>query len=94
MAQAHLDAGFFIAAHSTAGSKFKLLLFEQSAEGQWELLMQARTQFMLGSIVFCACWGACLGHMAFLLGVLDCKKSLASFLHMISSLGAPKSVSL
>ena len=51
MAQAHLDGGFFIAAHSTAGSKFKLLLFEQSAEGQWELLMQAGTQSMFGSIV-------------------------------------------
>lgn len=45
VAQAHLDGGFFIAAHSTAGSKFKLLLFEQSAEGQWELLMQANTRF-------------------------------------------------
>ena len=50
MAQAHLDGGFFIAAHSTAGSKFKLLLFEQSAEGQWELLMQAGTQSMVGSV--------------------------------------------
>ncbi|KAK9826758.1 hypothetical protein WJX81_006391 [Elliptochloris bilobata] len=38
--QEQLDGGFFIAAHSTAGSKFKLLLFEQGAEGQWEVLMQ------------------------------------------------------
>lgn len=42
MRQEHLDSGFLIGAHSTAGSKFKLLLFEQGAEGQWELLMQAR----------------------------------------------------
>ena len=51
VAQAHLDSGFFIAAHSTAGSKFKLLLFEQSAEGQWELLMQASSGSALHILV-------------------------------------------
>ena len=45
MTQEHLDAGFFIGAHSTTGSKFKLLLFEQAkqaGDGHWELLMQVR----------------------------------------------------
>ncbi len=29
-----------IGAHSVAGSKFKLLMFEATEEGQWELLLQ------------------------------------------------------
>ena len=29
-----------IGAHSLAGSKFKLLMFEATEEGQWELLLQ------------------------------------------------------
>jgi hypothetical protein len=32
--------GFVIGAHSVAGSKFKLLMFEATEEGQWELLLQ------------------------------------------------------
>lgn len=38
--QRHIDAGFCIGAHSVAGSKFKLLMFEATQEGQWELLLQ------------------------------------------------------
>ena len=40
LAQQHIDAGFCIGAHSVAGSKFKLLMFEATEEGQWELLLQ------------------------------------------------------
>ncbi len=29
-----------IGAHSVSGSKFKLLMFEATEEGQWELLLQ------------------------------------------------------
>ena len=32
--------GFVIGAHSVAGSKFKLLMFEATEEGQWEMLLQ------------------------------------------------------
>ncbi|KAK9820520.1 hypothetical protein WJX72_011236 [[Myrmecia] bisecta] len=38
--QSHIDAGFVIAANSPVASKFKLLLFEQTDKGSWELLMQ------------------------------------------------------
>lgn len=38
--QRHIDAGFCIGAHSVAGSKFKLLMFEATEAGQWELLLQ------------------------------------------------------
>jgi hypothetical protein len=41
--QSHIDAGFVIGAHSSTGSKFKLLMFEQtdgSSGGQWELVVQ------------------------------------------------------
>ena len=40
LAQRHIDAGFAIGAHSVAGSKFKLLMFEANEAGQWELLLQ------------------------------------------------------
>lgn len=38
--QQTIDEGFIIAAHSPAVSKFKLLFFEQTPEGQWELIRQ------------------------------------------------------
>ena len=41
--QQHIDDGFAIGAHSLTGSRFKLLLFEQAQDGQWELLVQAWT---------------------------------------------------
>ncbi|BDA43789.1 probable chaperone protein DnaJ at N-terminal half [Coccomyxa sp. Obi] len=40
LTQRHIDQGFVIGAHSLAGSKFKLLMFEATEEGQWELLLQ------------------------------------------------------
>jgi len=36
-----IDDGFVIAAHSLALSKFKLLMFEQTTDGQWEMIAQA-----------------------------------------------------
>ena len=38
--QKTIDSGFVIAAHSPTLSKFKLLLFEQTPDGQWELVGQ------------------------------------------------------
>lgn len=41
--QSHIDSGFVIGAHSSTGSKFKLLMFVKTAEspgGQWELVIQ------------------------------------------------------
>lgn len=38
--QQHIDDGFVVGAHSAAGSRFKLLLFEQASDGQWEQLVQ------------------------------------------------------
>ena len=41
--QSHIDAGFVIGAHSSTGSKFKLLMFERtddSSGGHWELVLQ------------------------------------------------------
>lgn len=35
-----MPQGFVIGAHSVSGSKFKLLMFEATEEGQWELLLQ------------------------------------------------------
>ncbi|EIE19270.1 DnaJ-domain-containing protein [Coccomyxa subellipsoidea C-169] len=40
LTQRHIDQGFVIGAHSVAGSKFKLLMFEATEEGQWEMLLQ------------------------------------------------------
>lgn len=40
VSQQHIDQGFVIGAHSVAGSKFKLLMFETTTEGQWELQLQ------------------------------------------------------
>ena len=36
----HLASGFVVGVHSKIGSRFKLLLFERNASGQWELLLQ------------------------------------------------------
>jgi hypothetical protein len=38
--QRNINEGFAIGAHSVAGSKFKLLMFEANEAGQWELLLQ------------------------------------------------------
>ncbi|CAK0779934.1 hypothetical protein CVIRNUC_004893 [Coccomyxa viridis] len=40
LAQRHLDSGFVVGAHSSAGSKFKLLMFERTSDGQWDLVLQ------------------------------------------------------
>ncbi|GAB4822747.1 hypothetical protein N2152v2_009793 [Parachlorella kessleri] len=40
VSQAHLDAGFIVTAYTSAGSRFKLLLFEQQADNRWELVAQ------------------------------------------------------
>ena len=40
LSQQHIDRGFVIGAHSVAGSKFKLLMFDATPEGQWELQLQ------------------------------------------------------
>lgn len=45
--QQHIDSGFAIGAHSTTGSRFKLLLFEQAKDGQWELLVQVPDLLLL-----------------------------------------------
>jgi len=36
----HIAEGFAVGAHSIQGSRFKLLLFEQAVDTQWELLTQ------------------------------------------------------
>lgn len=36
----HVTQGFAVGAHSVQGSRFKLLLFEQTVDKQWELLTQ------------------------------------------------------
>ena len=41
VAEQHITDGFAVGAHSAQGSRFKLLLFEQATDGQWELLTQA-----------------------------------------------------
>jgi len=64
-----LDAGFFIGAHSAAGSKFKLLLFEQGDDGQWELLMQARSR---GAGSRAAC-GAAAARLCGTRAILPCR---------------------
>jgi hypothetical protein len=64
-----LSAGFFIGAHSAAGSKFKLLLFEQGDDGQWELLMQARSR---GAGSGAAC-GAAAARLCGMLASLPCR---------------------
>ena len=38
--QRQIDEGPIIAAHSRAGSRFKLLLFERTWEGHWEVVAQ------------------------------------------------------
>ena len=38
--QRQIDEGLIIAAHSRAGSRFKLLLFERTWEGHWEVVAQ------------------------------------------------------
>lgn len=38
--QAQIDAGFVVTAFASAGSRFKLLLFEQQADNRWELVAQ------------------------------------------------------
>ena len=40
LTQQQIDEGFIIAAHSKAGSRFKLLLFERTSEGFWEVIAQ------------------------------------------------------
>ncbi len=40
VSQQHIDEGFLVAAHSTQGSRFKLLLFEEQEDSKWELLLQ------------------------------------------------------
>ena len=40
LSQSHIDSGFVIGAHSSAGSRFKLLMFERTREGQWDLMLQ------------------------------------------------------
>ena len=40
LAQSHMNSGFVIGAHSSAGSKFKLLMFERTSDGQWDLVLQ------------------------------------------------------
>lgn len=42
VSQEQMDAGFIISAHSTGGSKFKLLMFEHTPEGGNELVAQVR----------------------------------------------------
>lgn len=49
--QRHIDAGFVIGAHSPAGSKFKLLMFEttdNSRGGQWDLVLQEDSMKVCG----------------------------------------------
>ena len=38
-----IDSGFVIGAHSPVGSKFKLLLFEETETGRWEVHHQVFT---------------------------------------------------
>lgn len=41
--QSHIDSGFVIGAHSAAGSRFKLLMFEKTSDSpgaNWELVIQ------------------------------------------------------
>lgn len=52
----HVDDGFAIGAHSPTGSRFKLLLFEQAGDGQWELLVQAWTCPPEQHLVSCMGW--------------------------------------
>ena len=40
ISQRQIDEGFVIAAHSKAGSRLKLLLFERSQDAHWELAVQ------------------------------------------------------
>lgn len=40
----HIAEGFAVGAHSIQGSRFKLLLFEQAVDTQWELLTQEDSQ--------------------------------------------------
>ena len=44
MSQQHIDEGFLVAVHSTQGSRFKLLLFEEQEDSKWELLLQVGLQ--------------------------------------------------
>lgn len=44
VAEQHITDGFAVGAHSAQGSRFKLLLFEQATDGQWELLTQEDSQ--------------------------------------------------
>lgn len=41
LTEQQVEAGFVIGVHSKVGSRFKLLLFETTPSGQWELLVQA-----------------------------------------------------
>ena len=44
VSQQHIDEGFLVAVHSTQGSRFKLLLFEEQEDSKWELLLQVSLQ--------------------------------------------------
>ena len=44
MSQQHIDEGFLVAVHSTQGSRFKLLLFEEQEDSKWELVLQVGLQ--------------------------------------------------
>ena len=63
--QRHIDEGFAIGAHSVAGSKFKLLMFEANEAGQWELLLQEDSTKVKYVVVRCvlhctACQVTCM----------------------------------
>ena len=51
VSQQQLDEGFIISAYSASGSKFKLLLFEATADGRHELVFSASIQGALTSHV-------------------------------------------
>jgi hypothetical protein len=55
LSSATIEEGFSIAAHSDS-SKFKLLLFERTPEGAWELLTQVtspESEIMLAASLCC-----------------------------------------
>ena len=70
--QEDIDSGFLISCHSPIASKFKLLMFEQAEQGQWELIVQVMSNMSLprmpppsASTVHCgfsAIGVACLAH--------------------------------
>ena len=50
LSRQQIDGGIIFAAHSKIGSRFKLLLFERSPEGRWELAVQVQPREFLSCL--------------------------------------------